>query len=136
MHDPFVGTWTLNTKTSEFDPNHRPTQATMRWQIEGDGSYLLLAEGLDERGRPCAEKPQKLVPDGKPYPVDDLPGLSCVTSRLGSHTLRAEVKREDGSLAGGGTYTVAGDGASMAAATDGFDSQLRKFEMRTVWDRV
>jgi hypothetical protein len=136
MHDPFVGTWKLNPARSQFDPNHRPADATMRWQIEPDGGYLLLAEGLDERGQPCTEKPQKLVPDGNAYPVENLPGLTCVTSRLGTRTLRADVKRDDGSIAGEGSYTVSEDGASMTAATAGFDSQLRRFEMRTVWDRV
>jgi hypothetical protein len=136
MQDPFVGTWKLNPGRSQFDPNHRPTSATMRWQLEGDGGYLLLAEGTNERGEPCAEKPQKLFPDGRPYPVDGLPGLNCITKRIDATTLLAEVKREDQSIAGEGRYAVAEDGASMTATTAGFDSQLRRFEMRTVWYRV
>jgi hypothetical protein len=136
MHDPFVGTWKLNPERSQFDPNHRPRGGTMRWQLEADGGYLLLAEGLDERGQPCTEKPQKLFPDGKAYPVENFPGLAAVTSRVGTRTLRAVVQREDGSTAGEGSYTVSEDGASMTAVTAGFDSQLRRFEMQTAWDRV
>ena len=45
------------------------------------------------------------------------------------------MKREDGSVAGEGTYVVSQDGTSMTASTAGFDSQLRRFEMRTAWDR-
>src|SRR5262245_56026447 len=52
MQDPFVGMWKLNPARSQFDPNHRPGAATMRWRIEPDGGYLLLAEGTDERGQP------------------------------------------------------------------------------------
>jgi hypothetical protein len=59
-----------------------------------------------------------------------------VTSRKGRNAIRAEVKREDGSIAGEGTYVVADDGKTMTATTSGFDSQLRRFEMRTVWDRT
>lgn len=136
MHDPFVGTWKLNPERSQFDANHRPRGGTMRWQIEADGGYLLLAEGIDERGQPCAEKPQKLVPDGKAYPVENFPGLAAITSRVATRTLRAVVQREDGSTAGEGSYTVSEDGASMTAVTAGFDSQLRRFEMQTVWERV
>lgn len=136
MHDPFVGTWKLNPGKSQFATGHRPAQATMRWEIEPDGRYLLLAEGIDEKGEPCAEKPQTLFPDGQPYPVETLPGLTCVTRRPDANTLRAEVLREDGTVAGEGSYVVAGDGRSMTATTAGFDSQLRRFEMRTVWDRV
>jgi hypothetical protein len=31
---------------------------------------------------------------------------------------------------------VADDGMSMTATTAGFDSQLRRFEMMTVWDKA
>jgi len=136
MHDPFLGPWSLNPGRSELTPNHRPSEATMTWQIDGDGGYLLLAEGTNDKGQRCAEKPQKLIPDGKPYPVEQLPGLNCVTTRPDSNTIRAEVKREDGSVAGEGTYEVAADGKTMTASTSGFDSQLRPFTMRTVWERM
>lgn len=42
----------------------------------------------------------------------------------------------DGSVAGEGTYVVASDGSTMTATTAGFDSQLRRFELKTVWERV
>jgi hypothetical protein len=136
MHDPFTGTWKLNPGQSRFDPNHRPAEATMRWKLEPDGGYLMEAEGVDEKGQRRTEKPQKLFPDGKPYEVEHLPGLNCVTSRSGPNAIRAEVKREDGSIAGEGSYVVAEDGTTMTATTSGFDSQLRRFEMRTVWLRT
>ncbi len=135
MHDPFLGPWTLNPARSELTPNHRPSEATMTWEVDGDGGYLLLAEGTNEKGQRCAEKPQKLIPDGKPYPVEQLPGLRCITTRPDPNTIRAEVRREDGSIAGEGTYEVAPDGKTMTARTSGFDSQLRPFTMRTVWAR-
>ena len=136
MNDLFGGAWTLNTAESTFDPNHRPTEARMTWRLDEDGSYLLLAEGVDAKGTRAAEKPQRLFPDGKPYAVDNLPGLTSVTTRPSPNTIRAEARREDGSLAGEGTYIVAADGKTMTATTSGFDSQLRQFTMRTVWDRV
>jgi len=136
MNDPFVGKWTLNTTRSAFDANHRPAEAAMTWELGADGAYLLLAEGVDAKGERCTEKPQRLRPDGIAYPVDGLPGLTSVTTRLNGNTLRAEAKREDGSLAGEGTYVVAADGKTMMASTTGFDSQLREFTMKTIWDRA
>jgi hypothetical protein len=136
MHDPFVGTWTLNPSKSLFDRNHRPSAGTMTWQLDADGAYRLLAEGLDEKGQPCVEQPQRLVPDGKPYPVAQLPGLNAVTSRPDPRTLHGQVTREDGSIAGEGRYVVSPDGTTLTASTTGFDSQLRRFDTRTVWDRV
>jgi hypothetical protein len=136
MHDPFVGTWKLDASRSEFDPNHRPAEATMRWQLEDGNAYLMLAEGVNQKGERVAEKPQMLHPDGQPYPVDGFPGLTTVTTRVNHNTLRAEARREDGSIAGEGRYVVSDDGRYMTSITSGIDSQLRRFEMRTAWDRV
>jgi hypothetical protein len=136
MDDPFVGTWTLNPTRSAFDANHKPASATMTWKLDADGAYLLLAEGVNAKGERCREKPQRLCPDGVAYPVDGLPGLTSVTIRPNPHTIRAEAKREDGSLAGEGSYVVDADGTTMIASTRGFDSQLRPFTIKTVWDRT
>src|SRR5512144_3224246 len=110
MDDPFVGTWTLNPTRSAFDANHKPAEATMTWELDVDGAYLLLAEGVDAKGERCREKPQRLRPDGVAYPVEGLRGLTSVTTRPNPHTIRAEARREDGSLAGEGSYVVADDG--------------------------
>ena len=135
MNDPFVGVWKLNPAKSHFDANHRPSDATMLWQRDEKGVYVMTAQGKTATGDACAERPQKFIPDGKGYPVPDLPGLTAITTQPAANTIRAEVKREDGSIAGQGSYVVADDGASMIATTEGFDTQLRRFEMRTVWDR-
>ena len=135
MHDPFVGTWELNPAESEFDPNHRPSQATMRFELNADGAYVLKAEGVNQKGERVAERPTTFVPDGRPYAVPDFPGLSATTVLEDPHTIRGEVRREDGTIVGGGTYVVSADGKSLTATTAGFDTQLRRFETKTVWDR-
>ncbi len=135
LEDPFVGTWKLNPALSEFDPNHRPSEATMRWALEPDGAYLLTAGGTDQHGRKVTERPQRLVADNSAQPVPDLPGLMSVASRPSPRTIHAEVKREDGTLAGQATYVVSDDGSTLAATTAGYDTQLRQFRQYTVWDR-
>jgi hypothetical protein len=135
MHDPFVGSWKLNCEKSEFDPNHRPTAGTMRLELDPGGAYILNAEGVSAKGEPVTERPQRLVPDGQAYPVPDFPGLTAVTTRPDTHTLHAEVRREDGTVAGEGSYAISPDGRSLVASTAGFDTQLRRFETKTVWDR-
>ena len=136
MMDPFIGTWKLNPANSAFDPNHQPTEGKMRWELEADGSYSMTAEGANAKGEKVVERPQRMVPDGRGYPIAGFPGLSTVTTRIDSNALRVEARREDGSIAGEGTYAVAADGQSMTATTAGFDTQLRRFETRTVWDRL
>ena len=135
MHDPFIGTWKLNPGKSQFDPNHRPSAATMRWELDADGTYVMKAEGLNSKGERVVERPQRLIPDGQPYPVPDFPGLQAVTSRPQPNAIHAEVRREDGTIAGQGRYVVTDDGQSLSATTAGFDTQLRRFETLTVWDR-
>src|SRR5687767_15072096 len=126
MMDPFIGTWKLNPGNSAFDPNHQPTEGKMTWELEADGSYSLTAEGANAKGEKVVERPQRMVPDGRGYPIAGFPGLSTVTTRIDSNALRVEARREDGSIAGEGTYAVSADGQSMTAATAGFDTQLRR----------
>jgi hypothetical protein len=135
MQDPFVGSWKLNPEKSEFDPNHRPQAGTMIFELEGDGRYVLKAEGVNAKGEKCAERPSHIVPDGQDRPLPDLPGLTVVARRPDANTIRVEVRREDGSVAGGGAYVVSPDGRSMNATTFGYDTQLRQFEQHALWER-
>jgi hypothetical protein len=135
MQDLLIGTWKLNPDKSQFDANHRPSSGTMILELTAEGYYALTAEGVNERGEKCTERPTKLVPDGKEHPVPDFPGLTSIVTRPDANTLAAEVRREDGSVVGGGTYVVSPDGSSMTATNFGYDSQLRQFQQKTVWDR-
>jgi hypothetical protein len=135
-HNPLIGTWTLNSSRSQFDPNHRPQAATLVIEQGNDGAYVIKAEGISEKGQKVTEKTQTLIPDGQPRPVPDFPGLAMTSTHPDSNTLHSDVRREDGSIAGQGTYSVSADGRSLTAITAGFDSQLRQFEQRTSWDRA
>ena len=135
QHDPLVGTWLLNPSRSQFDANHRPQAGTLVIERDDQGRYLVTAEGIGEKGQKVTEKPQTLVPDGQPRPLPDFPGLAVTSTRPDERTLHTESRREDGSIAGEGTYAVSEDGQSLSATTAGFDSQLRRFEQRTSWDK-
>lgn len=135
MQHPLIGTWKLNPGRSEFDLNHRPSAGTMILELTPEGHYALTAEGVTESGEECTERPTKFIPDGKEHPVPDFPGLVSVVTRPDPNTLIAEVRREDGSVVGGGTYVVSPDGRSLTATNFGYDTQLRQFQQKTVWDR-
>ena len=135
MQDPLIGTWKLNPARSDFDPNHRPSAATMILELTPEGHYSLIAEGVNEKGEKCSERPAKFIPDGKEHPVPEFPGLISIVTRPHANTLSAEVRREDGSVVGGGTYVVSADGNSLTATNFGYDTQLRQFQQKTVWDR-
>ena len=135
MQDPFVGTWKLNVEKSEFDAHHRPTAGTMVFELDAEGNYLMKAEGRGANGEEVKERRAKFIPDGKEHPIPDFPGLKAVATRPDPHTITGDARREDGSVVGGATYVVSADGKSLTATTSGWDSQLRQFEVRTVWDR-
>lgn len=136
MQEPFIGTWKLNTGKSEFDANHRPSAATMVFELDAEGHYLMKAEGLNANGEKVAERPQRFIQDGAEHPIPGTPGLKAVSTRVDSHTLRGEARREDGSVVGGGTFAVSEDGRTLTATNFGWDSQLRQFQQTTVWDRI
>jgi hypothetical protein len=135
MTDPLVGTWKLNVEESEFDVNHRPQAGTIVYEIDADGYYIKKAEGINKNGEKCVERPERFIPDGKPHPVPDFPGLSYTVTRTDPSTIRGQVTRQDASVVGGSTSSVSPDGRTLTITNFGYDSQLRQFRMRTVWDR-
>jgi len=135
MQDPFVGTWILNVEKSEFDANHRPRAGTVVFDLDTEGYYLKRAEGINEKGEKCAERPAWFIADGEEHPVPDFPGLKYISTRPDPSTLTGEARREDGSVVGGSTTVISADGKSLTITNFGYDSQLRQFKQRTVWDR-
>lgn len=133
--DPFAGTWTINRDKSQFDADHNPRGGTMAFERVADG-YVMTAEGVTQDGQTIAERPQRFVLDGMPHPLPDFPELIAVATRPSPNVLHGEVRRPDGSIVGQGEYVVADDGRSLTATATGFDSQLRRFQVTTVWDRV
>jgi hypothetical protein len=135
MKDPLIGSWKLNTDESRFDSNHRPSAGTVTFALSPEGHYLMTAEGITADGKECRERPVRFTPDGQGHPVPDFPGLTSITTRPDAHTLASEVRREDGSVVGGGSYVISPDGQTMTATNFGYDTQLRQFQQQTVWDR-
>jgi hypothetical protein len=133
--DPFVGAWKLNLERSTFDANHNPQSGTMRFEAEDEDRILMTAEGISEKGERFSERPVQFTPDGRDHPVPGFPGLVVKTTLPSPGTIQTECRRQDGSIVGQGTYAVSADGRSLIAKTSGWDSQLRQFEVTTVWDR-
>jgi hypothetical protein len=132
QQDPFSGTWKMNTQRSNFDPNHRPSEATMRFERESEG-YLMHAEGVCD-GKHVQEQPQRFILDDKEHPVPGAPEVVVVSSRPDPNTIRSVARNGDRTL-GEGSYVVSADGATLTATVRGIDAQQRRFETTVVWDR-
>ncbi len=134
--DPFLGRWTLNISQSRFDANHRPSAATLSFELDQDGYPVMKADGLNDRGERVVERPTRFVTDAVERPLPDLPQLKATATRPNLHTLYAVAKGPDGSVVGESTMVVSPDGASLTATNSGVDAQSRTFSQTTVWDRI
>ena len=133
--EPLAGSWTLNTRASAFDTSHGSQIGLMQIAVDRNGWIVMTVDGVNEKGDRIVERPTRLIPDGRDYPVPDFPGLVVRTTRLDAHSVRSECRRQDGSIVGAGTFTVSIDGHSLTATTSGWDSPLREFRQTTHWDR-
>lgn len=43
MNDPFVGTWKRNPTKSNLDPNHQPREASLVFELDAEGRYVMKA---------------------------------------------------------------------------------------------
>src|SRR5262245_23974092 len=123
--DPFVGRWTLDPARSHFDPNHRPTSATVVFAVDGEGHHVMTAEGTRADGQPVVERPARFVTDGVERPLPDYPQISVTSTRPEHRTLHSVARRPDGSIVGETTMVVSPDGLTLTAANSGVDAQLR-----------
>ncbi|MBV9265542.1 MAG: hypothetical protein JO061_05175 [Acidobacteriaceae bacterium] len=130
--DLFSGTWKMNARKSKFDPNHQPSEATMRFEREAEG-YLMRAEGTSD-GKHIEEQPQRFMLDGEEYPVPGAPGVTTVSTRPDANTIQVSARNGD-SVLGEGSYVVSADGATLTATVRGIDAQQRPFQTTVVWDR-
>ena len=132
-NDVFSGTWQLNPGDSNFDPTHRPTAATLRFEAI-DGGYLMFAEGVCD-GKAVKERPQRLILDGAARPVPDAPGITATALLDDGRTIRVEARNGD-EIVGSGSYAVSPDGTQLIATMSGTDAQLRPFQTVVAWTRA
>jgi hypothetical protein len=129
--DPFGGAWKLNADKSQFDPNHRPSSATMHWERTPEG-YKMTAEGIMGNGAVVQETPATFILDGKDHPMLDAPGFTAIMSRPAPNAIEVE-SRNVGGIIGKASYFVSGDGTTLTARVSGIDGQQRHFQTVLVW---
>ena len=130
--DPFSGFCRMNPQKSNFDPDHRPSEGTMRFEPEHEG-YIMHAEGV-RNGKHIEEQPLRFIFDGQEHPIPGAPDLSAVSTRVDPNTIRVTARRDDQTI-GEGAYVVSADGSTLITTLKGVDAQQRSFETTVVWDR-
>ena len=139
--DLFEGTWKAKNDESQWDPAYTPEQACLRFEATDDG-YLLVAYGIKD-GQAVAERPTRIIPDGRRRPIVDLngrpvpgvpPGAVAFGSQPDTHTIEAGAEA-DGQVLGRGTYTVSDDGQTLTVTTEGVGLK-GPFKVLAVFERV
>ena len=139
--DVFEGTWKAVNEKSQWDPRYTPEQACMRFEATDDG-YLLVAYGIKD-GQAVAERPTRIIPDGRRRPVVDLngrpvpgvpPGAVGFGSRVDANTIEAGAEA-DGKVLGKGTYRVSDDGRTLTVTAEGVGLK-GPFKTTAVFERV
>lgn len=139
--DLFEGTWKANNDKTQWDPKHVPEQACLRFEPTDTG-YLMVAYGIKD-GQAVAERPSRIIADGRKRPCVDLngrpiPGVPAGALAFGNrpddHTLEAGAE-VDGQTLGRGTYKVSPDGRTMTVTTEGMGLK-GPFKVEAVFERV
>jgi len=130
--DPFSGLWRMSPQKSNFDPNHRPSEGTMRFEREHEG-YVMRAEGISD-GKHVEEQPHRFIFDGKEHPVPGAPDTVAMSTRADPNTIHVTA-RKGNQIIGEGTYVVSADGSTLITTVKGIDAQQRSFQSTVVWDR-
>lgn len=139
--DVFEGTWKARHDKSQWDPKYTPEQACIRFEATDTG-YLLVAYGIKD-GQAVAERPTRIIADGRRRPVVDLngrpiPGVPAGAMGYGNrpdaNTIEAGAE-VDGQVLGKGTYTVSNDGMTLTVTTEGMGLQ-GPFKTVAVFERV
>mgnify|MGYP004147520111 CR=1 FL=1 len=130
--DALVGAWTANLSKSERDANHQFAGATMRFEVDGE-ALLLVLTGVNAAGN-VVSSTTTYYPNGREYPVEQVPGTVSITEWVGPRTLDTKAKKGD-ELVGHGTYEVSVDGQMLTATIRGTDARGRVFEQVVVFDR-
>ncbi|MEW6209616.1 MAG: hypothetical protein AB1631_14710 [Acidobacteriota bacterium] len=130
--NPLAGIWKANLSKSKQHANHQFQSATLRFEISDD-TVLLTFTGVNMSGQQESGT-RKLHPDGKEYPIAEVPGVVEVARWVNSRTLEM-VAKKDGKVIGEGTYQVSSDGKTLTATIRGTDGSGAEFEQVIVFDR-
>jgi hypothetical protein len=131
--DPLVATWTVNMAKSTFSPGPAPRSLTMTVVPSGDG-YTITQDEVEADGTP-SHGVIALRPDGKEYPVPNVPEPTTVTTtRINARTYE-RVLRVNGKITQTSRTVVAPDGKTRTTVTKGVDGQGRAVSELIVYER-
>jgi hypothetical protein len=132
---PFLleGAWEANLSQSHRDPNHQFQQLTLHFEVS-DEVVSLTFTGINKTGEPVSGT-RKIHPDGKEYPVGEVPGVVEI-ARWVEPSILETVFMHEGTVVSESAYEVSADGKRLTSTAKGVDASGTPFEQVIVLDRV
>lgn len=111
--DPFLGTWKLNLKKSQFHPGPPPKSGTRIVTTGPNGMHVSVKRVNDDGGTQEFEYTTNL--DGKSYPITGSgpEGADSIAVNLTAPKTMQVTLRSAGKVVGTATISVSGDGKSL-----------------------
>lgn len=131
--DPVVGTWTLNSAKSKFNPGPAPKSITRIYAQSAHGIALTL-NGVAADGSPMSQQ-STFNYDGKDYPFTGSPNFDMLSlKRVDASTVKSTLKKA-GKVVGTTTRTISADGKVLTLSTKGTDAKGMAYDDVTVFDK-
>jgi hypothetical protein len=130
-HDPFVGTWILDSAQSLYEFGTPPQSGIYRIEPNQTG-YLVTMEWVDAEGKDFRQM-YTGVPDGGEYPYGDVsasPSMSM--TRVDERTLDSSAFK-DGKRIAYGRRVLSEDGKDMTVVQSGTSPEGIEFNNFTVY---
>jgi hypothetical protein len=134
--DPQVGTWELNLAKSTFSPGPPPQRQTLTYKAEGQGSAVLLLQGVDAAGKPINLEASNLVIifDGKDHPTPNANYEISAWKRISANKYEV-TRKKAGKVVLSSTHVVSKDGKTMTITTTGVDADGHPINNVRVYDK-
>jgi hypothetical protein len=133
--DPFIGTWKLNVKQSEFSPGP-PRKSETRIVISSPMGLKVSIERVNGDGS-TQEFEYDSNLDGKNYPIvgEGPYGANTIAANLTApNTIRSTLNK-DGKLVATATSVVSKDGKLLTITTKGMDVKGKPFNSVAVYNK-
>ena len=131
--DPVVGTWTLNSAKSKFNPGPAMKSQTRTYTQTAQGTAMTFT-GVAADGSPMSGQ-SNFKYDGKDYKITGSADYDTLSlKRLNGTTVRSDLKK-GGKAVGTTVRTLSGHGKVMTLASKGKSATGASFDNVMVFDK-
>jgi uncharacterized OB-fold protein len=131
--DSVVGTWTLNTAKSTFEPGREVKSETRTYQEDADGTTVSVS-GVAADGTAISQQ-STFKYDGKAYPWSGSADFDALSLKRVNGTTATAVLMKAGKKVGTATRTISGHGKILTLSTSATGADGRSVKTKMIFDK-